>query len=201
MRIKKVENFGIIRKFLDSYRKETGSSPTVKEIEEGTGIPHTTVFRYLNEMKEKGDIFFDGHRNIVTKEAKAAAQDSLKVPVLGNIACGLPNYAEENIEEYVELPASLFGRGEFFILRAYGDSMIEAGICEGDLVIVRHQITAAQGQIVVAMVDGETTLKRYFPEPEKKRIRLHPENADMEDIYVDGCEIQGVALHVLKHLE
>ena len=201
MRIKKVENFGIIKKFLESYRESTGSSPTVKEIEEGTGIPHTTVFRYLNEMKEKGDISFDGHRNIVTREAKAAAQSSIMVPILGNIACGIPNYAEENIEEYVQLPVSLFGRGEFFILRAYGDSMIEAGICEDDLVIVKHQQTAEAGQIVVAMVEGETTLKRYFPEPEKKRIRLHPENSSMEDIYVSECDIQGVALHVLKSLE
>ena len=126
---------------------------------------------------------------------------AVRVPVLGSIACGIPKFAEENIEEYVRLPVSLFGKGDFFILRAYGDSMIEAGIEDGDLVLIRQQNIADEGQIVVALIDDEATLKRFYPEPQKHRIRLHPENSHMDDIFVDHCEIQGVAVKVLKDLE
>ena len=122
-------------------------------------------------------------------------------PILGRIACGIPKFAEENIEEYVRLPVALFGKGNFFILRAYGDSMIEAGIDDGDLVLIRQQNYADEGQIVVALMEDDATLKRYYPEPENQRIRLHPENSRMDDIYVDYCEIQGVAVKVLKDLE
>lgn len=122
-------------------------------------------------------------------------------PILGKVSCGVPKFAEENIEEYVRLPVALFGRGQFFILRANGDSMIEADINDGDLVLIRQQNYADEGQIVVALMDDEATLKRYYPEPEKQRIRLHPENSQMDDILVSDCIIQGVAVKVLKDLE
>ncbi len=79
--------------------------------------------------------------------------------------------------------------------------MIEAGIEDGDLVLIRQQNTANEGQIVVALIDDEATLKRFYPEPENHRICLHPENSQMDDIYVDNCEIQGVAVKVIKDLE
>ena len=124
------------------------------------------------------------------------------MPVLGVISGGIPKFAEENIEEYIRLPVSLFGTGKFFILRAYGDSMIEVGIDDGDLVLIRQQETASAGQIVVALINNEdATLKRYYPEPEKHRVRLHPENSRMDDIIVPDCAIQGVAVKVLKDLE
>ena len=135
---------------------------------------------------------------MTSTKTKAAA---IRVPVLGTIACGIPKFAEENIEDYVRLPVALFGKGNFFILRAYGDSMIEAGIDNGDLVLIRQQNYADEGQIVVALMEDEATLKRFYPEPKKHRIRLHPENSRMDDIYVDNCEIQGVAVKVLKDLE
>ena len=122
--------------------------------------------------------------------------EAVSVPILGEVACGIPKFAEESIEEYVRLPVALFGRGSFFILRAYGDSMIEAGIDDGDLVLIRQQDAAEEGQIVVALIDDEATLKRFYPEPENHRIRLHPENPHMADIFVDRCEIQGVAVKV-----
>ena len=122
-------------------------------------------------------------------------------PILGKVSCGVPKFAEENIEEYVRLPVALFGRGQFFILRANGDSMIEADINDGDLVLIRQQNYADEGQIVVALMDDEATLKRYYPEPENQRIRLHPENCQLDDIFVSDCIIQGVAVKVLKDLE
>ena len=123
------------------------------------------------------------------------------MPVLGSVACGVPKLAIENIEEYIRLPVALFGNGNFYILRANGDSMIDAGINDGDLVVIRAQDYASPGQIVVALMEDEATLKRFYPEPEKHRIRLHPENEEMEDIYVEGCIIQGIAVKVLKDLE
>ena len=123
-----------------------------------------------------------------------------RLPILGQIACGSPLFAEENIEDYVQLPASLFGNGDFYMLRANGYSMIDVGISSGDFVLIRRQNTAEPGEIVVALVEEEATLKRYFPEPERRRIRLHPENKVMDDIYVSSCEIQGIAVKVLKDL-
>ena len=97
-----------------------------------------------------------------------------------------------------KLPESLFGRGEFFLLRARGDSMIGAGIEDGDLVLIRQQSTAEYNQIVVALVDDEATLKRF--RPKEDHICLHPENNRYEDIIVDRCLIQGVAVKVIKDL-
>ena len=127
--------------------------------------------------------------------------ESVKVPVLGSVSCGVPKLAIENIEEYIRLPVALFGRGDFFILRANGDSMIEAGIDDGDLVLIREQNYADPGQIVVALMDDEATLKRFYPEPKKRRFRLHPENSALKNIYVKECIIQGIAVKVLKDLE
>ncbi|MBQ3802604.1 MAG: repressor LexA, partial [Oscillospiraceae bacterium] len=126
------------------------------------------------------------------------ALGSFRAPVVGTVACGLPILAEENIEEYVRLPAALFGRGSFFILRAHGDSMINAGIADGDLVLVRLQDTADYNQIVVALIDDEATLKRFRPEGD--RVVLHAENPNYDDIVVDRCAVQGVAVKVIKDL-
>ena len=98
------------------------------------------------------------------------------------------------------LPVALFGQGDFFILRTSGNSMIEAGIEPGDLVVVRKQNTAEEGDIVVALVDNETTLKRFYRDKKHRCIRLHPENSRMKDIHVQDCTIQGVAQNVIKAL-
>jgi repressor LexA len=152
-------------------------------------------------MREEGVLEYSGHRNIITRRKQLSVSASVKVPILGAVSCGLPNFAVENIEEYVQLPVALFGQGPFFLLRAFGESMIEAGIQDGDLVLVRQQDYANAGQIVVALIgNDEATLKRYYPEPEHNRICLHPENSTMEDIYVSNCAIQGIAVKVLKDL-
>lgn len=94
----------------------------------------------------------------------------------------------------------MFGKGTFFLLRANGESMIDAGISPGYLILVRKQSEAMDGDIVVALVGNENTLKRYFVDKENKQIRLHPENKTMKDIVVTGCKIQGVAVNVIKNL-
>lgn len=187
----KIEQF--VGRFTDNY----GISPTMQEVADGVGVSKATVHRYITQLCEDGVIDFSGRRTITPARTNVEA---VSVPILGEVACGIPKFAEESIEEYVRLPVALFGRGSFFILRAYGDSMIEAGIDDGDLVLIRQQDAAEEGQIVVALIDDEATLKRFYPEPENHRIRLHPENSHMADIFVDRCEIQGVAVKVLKDL-
>ena len=198
MRSKDKTLMAAIEKFVTTFTDDNGISPTMQEVADGVGSSKATVQRYIAQMCEDGIISYSGWRTMTATRTKAAV---VPVPILGTVACGIPKYAEENIEEYVRLPVALFGKGNFFILRAYGDSMIEAGIDDGDLVLIRQQNTADEGQIVVALMEDEATLKRFYPEPENQRIRLHPENTRMDDIYVDNCEIQGVAVKVLKDLE
>ena len=198
MRSKDKTLMAAIEKFVSDYTDSNGTSPTMQEVADGAGSSKATVQRYIAQLCDDGILDYSGYRTMTSTKTKAAA---IRVPVLGTIACGIPKFAEENIEEYVRLPVALFGKGNFFILRAYGDSMIEAGIDNGDLVLIRQQNYADEGQIVVALMEDEATLKRFYPEPKKHRIRLHPENSRMDDIYVDNCEIQGVAVKVLKDLE
>ena len=201
MRSKNQELFTLLERFIDAYIDSQGASPSTREIAAGTGLSLATVSRYLSYMRENGLIDYVGHRNIITQRRRMTSTGSNSVPLLGSVSCGIPKFAEGNIEEYVQLPTMLFGKGNFFLLRASGDSMIEAGIDDGDLVLVRHQNYADPGQIVVALIgEDEATLKRYYPEPSKGIVRLHPENSALDDIIVKTCTIQGVAVNVMKFL-
>ena len=198
MQYKKPEYCAMIEEYINSYQNRQGSAPSVREIAAGVGLAVSTVSKYLSYMRENGVLDYDGHRNITTRKSKGL-RNMLYVPLLGSVSCGIPKFAEENIEEYVCLPESLFGRGEFFLLRAWGDSMIGAGIEDGDLVLIRQQNTADYNQIVVALVEDEATLKRF--RPREDHVCLHPENSRYEDIIVDSCLIQGVAVKVIKDLK
>lgn len=199
MRSKNVELMKEIRAFVDNYYLAQYRSPSNTEIAKKFDLARSTVHNYLVEMSERGILSYEG-RIIRTEVTEKTNLNTTRAAVVGSIACGQPNFAEENIEEYISLPEAMFGKGDFYILKARGESMIEAGIDDGDLVVIRKQNDASDGKIVVALVDNEATLKRFYKEPEKNRIRLHPENSDMEDIYVDNCIIQGVAVKVLKDL-
>lgn len=192
--------FKRLEQFIDDYMDEYARSPSTREIAAGTGHSVSTVHKYLSKMRADGILDYSGHRNITTRRRRKMSEQSVQVPVLGKVSCGALKFAEECIEEYVHLPVALFGRGKYFLLRANGESMIEAGIDDGTLVLVRQQDYASSGQIVVALVGDEATLKRYYPEPEHNRICLHPENNSMTDIYVSNCSIQGIAVMVLKDL-
>ena len=201
MRRKNQEYFTLLERYIDTYTDSHGVSPSTREIAAGTGLSLATVSRYLSYMRENGMIDYVGQRNIITQRKRMTSTGSNKVPLLGAVSCGIPKFAEGNIEEYVQLPTALFGKGDFFLLRASGDSMIEAGIDNGDLVLIKHQDHAEPGQIVVALIgDDEATLKRFYPEPQHGIIRLHPENPALDDIIVENCAIQGIAVHVMKSL-
>ena len=123
------------------------------------------------------------------------------MPKLGYVPCGPLAEEYECIDGYVRLPASFVGNAKkCFLLTACGNSMIDVGINDGDLVLVKQQESAEYNDIVVALVDNEVTLKRYRPDPANRRIILHPENKRMKDIIVDECMIQGVAIKVIKDL-
>ena len=203
MRRKNPEHFKTIEEFIDRYIQTNDRSPSQREIAAGIGMSNANVSRYLSYMKQEGMIDYDGTRNIVTRKQEKANADTVMLPVLGAIACGMPIFAEENVEQYVRLPSSWLGRGEHFLLRTEGDSMIGIGISDGDLVIVRKQDHAEEGQVIVALIDNESaTLKRYYRDDEKRMIRLHPENESMDDIYVEEnkLRIQGVAIKLLKDI-
>ena len=143
-------------------------------------------------------IEYDG--GIVRFITRKVNKDTSQTAIVGSIPCGTPEYEEEHIEGYVSLPTAIFGKGEFYILRASGESMIDAGIDDGDLVVIRKKQKANNGDIVVALVDNQNTLKRFYRDEENKRIILHPENKKFRDIYTEECTIQGVACHIIKEI-
>ena len=203
MRKKNPEHFRLLEEFIDSYILTHDRSPSQREIAEGTGMSAANVCRYLSFMRKEGMIDYDGTRNYTTHRQGKMNSDTVVLPLLGCIACGTTMLEEENVEEYVRLPASWIGRGDHFLLRTEGCSMIDIGIDDGDLVIVRKQDHADDGQVIVALIeDVKATLKRYFHDDEKRMIRLHPENEEMEDIYLDEnkLRIQGVAIKLLKDI-
>lgn len=133
MRSMDPDYFKRLEQFIDDYMDEYGRSPTTREIAAGTGRALSTVHKYLSQMRTEGVLDYAGHRNITTRRRKKMAEESVQVPVLGKVSCGALKFAEESIEEYVHLPVALFGRGKYFLLRANGDSMIDAGIGDADL--------------------------------------------------------------------
>ena len=201
MRRLRYELFEQIEAFINDGYEENGIVPSIYDISDEFHMAPSSVLRYLNAMEERGIIERIGQRDILTDKIRKMQGDIAKIPLLGKIACGEPIFADGNIRDYIHLPSYLLGSGTYYMLTAKGDSMIEAGIDDGDLVLIKQQDTAEKGQIIVALVDREdATLKRFFPEPRKRQIRLHPENSTMDDIYVDAKElsIQGVAVKVIK---
>lgn len=176
-------------------------APTAKEIANILGKPKSTIYRYINKLDSEGKLSYTAYDGISSEFTDKIDNDDVPVALVGSIVCGEPLSTEQNITEIFKLPKSLLGEGNFFMLEAHGNSMINAGINDGDKVIIRQQSTADEGQIIVALLDDETTLKRFYRDPKNKRFRLHPENEEYDDIYVDELEIQGVAVSTLKVLE
>lgn len=199
MRSKSRELMHGILEYIDTYFFEHHDTPSNSEIADAMSISRSTAYKYLVAMSENGMLDYSNGEIMTAKMRKVSVNNST-APILGAIVCGSPEEQEEYVEEYVTLPQSLFGKGEFFILRAYGESMIDAGISPGDLVVIRKQQEARDGDIVVALVDNSNTLKRFYLDEENHKVILHPENKAMDDMIYDEVEIQGVAVHVIKAL-
>ena len=199
MRSKNPELMNEIKEYIEGYYLQNRQSPSTTKIADAVGIARGTAYKYLVEMAKRNMIEYNG-QDISTDVTRKYNIEQTQTPIIGSVPCGSPQYEEENIEEYVSLPTAIFGKGDFFILKASGQSMIEAGIDDGDLVVVRKQIEANEGDIVVALVDNQNTLKRYYRDDENKKIILHPENKKMKDIIVEECFIQGVACNIIKSI-
>lgn len=200
MRSKDPELMNRIKAHIEDCYEASGGTPSVQEIATAMGIAKTTAYRYLVDMAEQHMISYKSGV-ISTEKIRKLSPEVHRAALVGSIPCGEPDEREALVEEYIPLPVSVFGSGDFYVLRASGDSMIDAEINSGDLVVIEKQQTANIGDIVVALTDDRlNTLKRLCFDEERNCYYLHPENAAYEDIYVQSLSIQGVARHIIKAL-
>lgn len=196
MRTLNQDMFEKVERYITTYQMEKGKSPSYRQIMYETGMTTlSSVFRYVNALENAGRITRTNLGNIETPSNLKHGGTTM-IPLVGSVACGAPNIGVEEIEETYAFPTELFGDGEMFMLRTFGDSMIDVGIRKDDLVVIKKQNYADEGDIVVALVDGETTLKRFYREGNK--VILHPENKTMKDIIVKECDIQGILVSCIK---
>ncbi|WP_233195696.1 transcriptional repressor LexA [Corynebacterium sp. 13CS0277] len=193
-----------------------GYPPSIREIGDATGLQSTSSVAYqLKELEKKGFLRRDPNkpravnvrslpqdirpsRKRAKKELKEDANDPSYVPVVGRIAAGSPILAEQNIEEYFAMPVEIVGEGELYMLKVVGESMQEAGILDGDWVVVRSQKVAQQGDFVAAMLDGEATVKEFHKD--STGVWLLPHNALYEPIKADNAKILGRVVSVIRKL-
>ena len=186
--------------FIDRYHEKNGYTPTISVIADALSLAVGTVHKYLRRMAESGQIERDG-RHIVTPTI--AARQKRTAPLAGEIACGAPIWVDETQNETLPLPAGISDGSAYFWLRARGRSMINAGIDDGDYVLIRRQPTADPGQIVAALIGDEATLKIFLPDQKQRKIVLRAANDDKAtypDQLYDAVLIRGVAVYVLKPL-
>jgi len=189
-----------ILEFIEQEIEAKGYPPSVREIGDAVGLKSTsTVHGHLCRLESRGLLRRDAMkpRAMEVKSGKKNIGDGMRmVPIVGNVAAGSPILAEEYIEDQVALPESMLGDGTHFILKVHGDSMINAGIMNGDYVVVHKQSTANNGEIVVAVMEGNATVKRFYREP--GRFRLQPENNTMAPIYTRKVDIAGKVVSVYR---
>ncbi|MEG1710980.1 MAG: transcriptional repressor LexA [Clostridia bacterium] len=180
---------GEVYEYIQSFIEKNGYSPSVRDILAAMGFNSTaTVQYYINKLEKQGLITKTGNKNRTLSLQGKNNQGSVykKFPLLGRVSAGLPILAVENIEEYYSLPQSLFKGDDLFLLRVDGDSMIGAGIFNGDLIIVNKEYQPENNDIVVAYIDGDVTVKRLFININKNSIVLHAENVKYKDLVVDA---------------
>ncbi len=195
-----------IYEFIRSYSSEHGYPPSVREIGAAVGLASpSTVHMHLKVLEDQGLIRRDSKKprtiEVVDKQPEQEGAESLaspaedpdrgliSLPLVGRVAAGTPILAEQNVEETVTLPTALVGDSSSFVLRVRGESMVNAGIFDGDYIVVKEQRDASNGEIVVALIDDSATVKTFYRE--RDRVRLQPENDAMEPIYVKHPVILG----------
>lgn len=180
-----------------------GYAPSVREIGEAVGLKSTsTVHGHLTRLEKKGLLHRDAMKPRAMGLAKTTIEEAenmvCQLPIVGRVAAGQPILAEESVEDFMALPVEFVGDGEHFVLRVRGDSMIQAGIFHDDYIVVRKQQHANNGEIVVALVEDEATVKRFFKE--NGHFRLQPENDTMEPIIVPAVTILGKVTSLLRKM-
>ena len=191
-----------IYKYIKDFLKMKGYPPSVREIGEKVGLSSSsTVHSYLHMLEADGKIHRDPTKpRAIEIIGENPWENMLRVPLVGKVAAGIPITAEENIEEVFNVPASLLGtQDDTFMLRVQGESMINAGIYDGDYIFVKEQNTAKNGEIVVALVENEeATVKRIFFE--KNRVKLQPENDTMKPFYEKNVAVLGKVIGVYRQM-
>ncbi len=195
--------------FIKKQIKENGYPPSVREICAAVGLKSTSsVHLYLNRLAEKGCISKTGLKTRalkvveeeITTDSKINDSNVLSIPLVGNVAAGAPILAEQNIEEYFSIPSSFLSKSALtsntYMLKVKGESMINVGIYNGDYIIISKQNTANNGEIVVALIDNEATVKTFYKE--KDHIRLQPENDTMAPIIVKDVQILGKVVGLFR---
>lgn len=192
-----------ILEYIKSEIQTKGYPPSVREIANAVGLKSTsTVHGHLTRLEKKGLL----HRDAMKPRAMEVIGDpnfvrnaTTAIPVVGRVTAGQPILAEENVDEYIPIPDAMLGDGEHFILLVKGESMIQAGIMDGDYVVVRKQQEANNGDIVVAMIEDSATVKRFYKE--HGHFRLQPENPTMDPIYTDKVTILGKVVSLYRILQ
>lgn len=190
-----------IMNYIRDKIKSSGYPPSVREIGEAVGLrSSSTVHNHLVQLEEKGFLKKDPSkpRAIIPVELadNISVSNTILLPLVGRVAAGIPILAEQNIEEYMPVPVDFIGSGEHFLLTVKGDSMIEAGIYDGDYLIVRKQYDARNGEIVVALIEEEATVKRYYKRDNE--IELRPENSNMKPMFFKDVQILGKITGLLR---
>ncbi|MBU0927307.1 MAG: transcriptional repressor LexA [Spirochaetes bacterium] len=179
--------------YIEAFIETNPYPPTIREIAANFGMSVKGAYDHLKALERKGRIRAGGGRSrkieIIGKSLKSGRSQTIEVPVLGSVAAGKPIFAEENYESSVHVPTSMVGAQRCFALRVRGDSMIKAGILDGDIAVIEQRQVAADGEIVVAAIEDSVTLKRFFKE--KSRIRLEPENDSYAPIFTQDARILG----------
>ena len=193
--LKKLKSEDAVFKFIQEYISENGYAPCVREVCKACDIKSTaTAFTVINRLKERGLL----EKSDVKRRAISLKSKTVSVPIVGTVAAGQPIFANESYDGYVSLPDNFFSGEDLFMLNVKGTSMIKIGIFDGDKVVVRKQVTADNGDIVVALVDDSATVKRFFKRNGK--YILHPENDDMEDFVYDEVSILGKVVGLMRTL-
>mgnify|MGYP002517574630 FL=1 len=190
-----------ILEYIKDQIMEKGYPPAVREICDAVHLKSTSsVHSHLETLERRGYIRRDPTKpraiEICDDNFQMLRTETASLPVVGRVAAGEPILAEQNIESYFPIPAEYVPRGESFILKVHGTSMINVGIMDGDFIFVNSCNTAENGEIVVALIDDSATVKRFYKE--KDHIRLQPENDEMEPIIVDSCQILGKVFGVYR---
>jgi repressor LexA len=191
----------MILDFLKKGIKQNGYPPTVREICDAVGLSSTsTVHAHLETLERKGYIRRSPTKNrsteILEEDFYGNARELVNVPIVGNVAAGMPILAEENIEDTFPIPIDYVKNDTCFMLHVKGDSMMEEGILDGDLVLVRQQRDASNGDIVIAMLEDSATVKTFFRE--SGQVRLQPANKAFTPIYTDDCDILGKVIGLYR---
>lgn len=202
MRTMNQEKVARLADFINQYaRDNNGSSPSLSEIMEYMSMSRSTAYRYILELEKRGLVSYSGKNTLQTELQRKMRCGFKRIPIIGQIVCGSPDEQEEHVSGYLAIPEEWIV-GECFLLRAYGDSMIDIGIEKDDLILVKKTCIAEDGEVVVALTEYGNTLKRLFWED--GRPRLHAENKRYKpknrDIYPQSLTIQGVALKVIKDI-